>query len=224
MEQPHCGQSGDSPGWPQLEMLGLRTPRPPLVLRHQRLLIGSGAGAQIRLKSAAIDSLHAVLFPSATGCLLRDLASASGSFVNDQPVRQAALRDGDRIRIGPFDFRYADSRPLPPHSPDAPPAAARLEEVGTGQSAILAGSTLLIGSASGCDLVLQDPSVAQRHALLSNFAGRYILQNLGPPGTLSVNGQGIVHQPVRFGARGIPPRRHRSRCPPDRSTPPPPRR
>lgn len=134
MEQPHSAPSSDSALWPQLEMLGLKTPRAPLMLRHPRLVIGSGDGVQIRLNSPHISPRHAAILSSPAGCFLRDLDSASGTFLNDKRVQEAQVNDQDQIRIGPFVFRYTAASAIaspPPRqtmaprqsvAPEAPPS------------------------------------------------------------------------------------------------------
>lgn len=98
-------------------MLGLKTPRPPLPLRRPRLVIGSDERAQIRLKSPDIAPRHAEIFSSPTGWQLRDLDSPSGTFVNDQRIQESRLGDQDRIRIGPFVFRFRPAGTLPVAAP-----------------------------------------------------------------------------------------------------------
>jgi hypothetical protein len=122
MEQPHNTQSPQPALWPSLEMLGLKTPRPALPLRRPRLVIGSDERAQIRLKSPDIAARHAVISSSSTGWFLRDLDSPSGTFVNDQRIGEVQLNDQDRIRIGPFVFRYLapSLEPSAPKEPAAP--------------------------------------------------------------------------------------------------------
>jgi hypothetical protein len=125
MKQPQDRPSQDPSLWPSLEMLGLKTPRPPLVLRHRRLVIGSSDRAQIRLKSFDIAARHAVISSSPTGWLLCDLDSATGTFVNDRRVQEVRLDDADEIRIGPFVFCFREAVAVPAAPPlELSPVAA----------------------------------------------------------------------------------------------------
>lgn len=47
---------------------------------------------------------HFQLFSDKTGCLVRDLESSNGTFVNGNRVIEAALLDGDQIRAGRTTF------------------------------------------------------------------------------------------------------------------------
>src|SRR4051812_26459040 len=124
MLQPQRGQNGVSSPWPQLERLGLRTPRPPVGLGQPRPRTGPGRGTQIRLNSSPTDAVHAELTSSPMGLLLRDLDSSSGTFINDKRVQEALLSDQDQIRIGPFVFRYIAAASSAPTAPKE--AAAHL--------------------------------------------------------------------------------------------------
>ena len=49
---------------------------------------------------------------------VKDVASSSGTFVNDKPVKEQALTSGDRVRFGDIEFFFVTTQgPLPP-SPD----------------------------------------------------------------------------------------------------------
>ena len=68
-------------------------------------LLGQAPGCDVRLNADSVHPLHCAIFHSPDGLLLRDLGSASGTFVNDQRVATCPLRDGDTLAIGPFQFR-----------------------------------------------------------------------------------------------------------------------
>jgi pSer/pThr/pTyr-binding forkhead associated (FHA) protein len=36
--------------------------------------------------------------------VVEDLGSANGTYVNDRPIQQARLRDGDRLRVADHEF------------------------------------------------------------------------------------------------------------------------
>ena len=81
-------------------------------------------------RTLALSGRHCEIVASAAGPVLRDL-STNGTFVNGAKVRMAgdlALRDGDRIEIGPFVIAVSGP-PMParqaaaaPPGPAAPPA------------------------------------------------------------------------------------------------------
>jgi len=52
-----------------------------------------------------IDPLHCVLAFGLDGVQLRDLNSVHGTYVNGERVENVTLRDGDLLKVGPFQFR-----------------------------------------------------------------------------------------------------------------------
>lgn len=70
-----------------------------LVERAPRTL-GAGAAADVTLHDPALSPVHLAVWRDGGALLVRDLDSQTGTFVNDLPVREAALRVGDRVQIG----------------------------------------------------------------------------------------------------------------------------
>jgi pSer/pThr/pTyr-binding forkhead associated (FHA) protein len=64
-------------------------------------VIGRGGEADIRIDDPLAAERHARLEPLGDAVLLRDLGSATGSLVNGVQVRDALLRPGDQVVIGP---------------------------------------------------------------------------------------------------------------------------
>ncbi len=67
--------------------------------------IGRTAGCDIRLNVDGVDPMHCVLIASPEGVQLRDLNNGQGTYVNDERVEAAWLSHGDRLKVGPFEFR-----------------------------------------------------------------------------------------------------------------------
>jgi pSer/pThr/pTyr-binding forkhead associated (FHA) protein len=53
-----------------------------------------------------ISKEHSEVRMVAGACVLVDLASANGTFVNDEHIAERALQDGDRVRLGLMEFVY----------------------------------------------------------------------------------------------------------------------
>src|SRR5260370_11096581 len=65
--------------------------------------IGRDAGNTVRLNDTEISRRHAELYQKAGDerhYHLRDVGSANGTFVNNDPVSDTALQPGDHIQIG----------------------------------------------------------------------------------------------------------------------------
>src|SRR5947209_2905542 len=64
--------------------------------------IGRDAGNTIRLNDTEVSRRHAELYqkPGDRHYHLRDVGSANGTFVNNEPVSDAPLQPGDQVLVG----------------------------------------------------------------------------------------------------------------------------
>ncbi len=70
-----------------------------------RITIGRDLSNDITLDAPNVSRFHAVIEKSGQRYLLRDLQSANGTFVNDQPLTDEAwINPEDAIRVGPYRF------------------------------------------------------------------------------------------------------------------------
>lgn len=63
--------------------------------------IGRGSHNQINLGDLAVSRVHAAVAYDGNDCVIRDLSSTNGMYINDVRVREATLKRGSTIRIGP---------------------------------------------------------------------------------------------------------------------------
>lgn len=80
-----------------------------LKLTDELVTIGSGKEAVLRIAGEGIAPVHCAVRLDQGKCVLKDLGSETGTFVNDQRVELCALRAGDRVRIGPAVFEIANA-------------------------------------------------------------------------------------------------------------------
>jgi pSer/pThr/pTyr-binding forkhead associated (FHA) protein len=72
-----------------------------LVIGHGGLRIGRMTDNDLVLEDPKASRYHAHIMPSRAGLLIKDLHSANGVFVNEEPIETGALlADADVIRIG----------------------------------------------------------------------------------------------------------------------------
>jgi two-component system, cell cycle response regulator len=74
--------------------------------------IGRGSSSQVRLQDDGISRRHARIVRIGSDVYVEDLESANGTIVNGERVARAALKDGDKIRIGSttiLKFTYHDN-------------------------------------------------------------------------------------------------------------------
>ncbi len=64
------------------------------------LIIGRSSKCDLQVDQESVSRNHAKIVNSGQRVLIRDLGSTNGTYVNDQPVEEFILRDGDLIKIG----------------------------------------------------------------------------------------------------------------------------
>ena len=85
-----------SPGYPPQKVKLVRT----------QCTIGRSVRADIAIPDSFASRLHVKLRADGTTYVLEDLQSTNGSFVNGHRVERAELKDGDKVRIGPFELYF----------------------------------------------------------------------------------------------------------------------
>jgi len=80
-----------------------------IALDGRDVVIGRAASNDLQLDNDSVSRTHAIVSRTPHGFVLRDQESTNGSFVNDQPVRERALKDGDQIRIGRAMLKFLTS-------------------------------------------------------------------------------------------------------------------
>ena len=82
------------------------------VTRHPVLPGGISVGTSpendIQLADAFVSYRHARITETAAGCVLKDLGSSNGTWINEKRIKWQVLRDGDLIDIGPLRFEFID--------------------------------------------------------------------------------------------------------------------
>ena len=88
----------------------LRSDDPPVVMRlpaGASRIIGRSPRADFVVDSPLLSRLHCRLSATDAGLTVEDLQSTNGTYVNGERVRQAPLRDGDRLRLGRYEMTAA---------------------------------------------------------------------------------------------------------------------
>ncbi len=87
--------------YPTGSTMGTRYP-----LADQALVIGRGEDCAIQIHDHSVSRRHARIDHCPDGFFVHDQQSTNGSFVNDRPVTDALLHDGDYLRVGNCIFRF----------------------------------------------------------------------------------------------------------------------
>jgi diguanylate cyclase (GGDEF)-like protein len=80
-----------------------------VALERDEVVIGRSSSATLQLDMDNVSRSHAHVARTPLGWVIKDLGSTNGTFVNDQPVREHILRDGDQIRIGRAMLKFLTS-------------------------------------------------------------------------------------------------------------------
>ncbi|MBN1334484.1 MAG: FHA domain-containing protein [Deltaproteobacteria bacterium] len=96
---------------PRLDVLAGPGMRATYPLSGIGLTLGRSEQRDVVLADPAASRRHAEVFQQDGRWYLRDFGSINGTWVNDQRIREHALQDGDRIRIGSVEMRFVDPAP-----------------------------------------------------------------------------------------------------------------
>jgi pSer/pThr/pTyr-binding forkhead associated (FHA) protein len=99
-----------------------------------QFLIGRDPECHLRPTSQLISKRHCAILVNEDKAFVRDFESTNGTLVNDEPVKsERQLRNQDRLKVGPLEFRVeleaAPPSKQPTASPDDETAAAMLLSV-----------------------------------------------------------------------------------------------
>jgi hypothetical protein len=98
------------------------------------LVIGRTPDNDLQIDNLAVSTHHAHVFYEENQLWVEDLSSLNGTFLNDQRVQRAALKNGDKITIGKHHVAVEVSGDisatmvLPMDSPKKIPAVPKVEE------------------------------------------------------------------------------------------------
>jgi general secretion pathway protein A len=95
-------------------------------LKPGRLVIGRTSDNDIQIDSKFISRHHCQIVTQADSCLIEDLNSTNGIFVQSKRVRRHNLNDGDVVKVGQHEIMYIDERQ--PRLRGGEPEGAALEK------------------------------------------------------------------------------------------------
>jgi two-component system cell cycle response regulator len=75
-------------------------------LSEAAVVVGRGEDCAIQIHDHSVSRRHARIEHCPDGFYVHDLQSTNGTFVNDRPVTNALLHDGDYLRVGNCIFRF----------------------------------------------------------------------------------------------------------------------
>jgi len=75
-------------------------------LNAPSLVIGRSSKCDIQIDQESISRNHTKMVNTGKSILIRDLGSTNGTYVNDEPIDEYVMRDGDLIKIGRTIFKF----------------------------------------------------------------------------------------------------------------------
>src|SRR4051812_40913074 len=75
-------------------------------LNAASMIIGRSSKCDIQIDQESISRNHSKIVNTGKSILVRDLGSTNGTYVNDEPIDEYVLRDGDLIKIGRTIFKF----------------------------------------------------------------------------------------------------------------------
>jgi pSer/pThr/pTyr-binding forkhead associated (FHA) protein len=184
---------------PALIVLGRHSATPPIALTRPAIVIGSRSNARIHLVSSKISRAHALLIQDSGVTYIRDLASRTGVQINDEPVREALLHDGDIIGVGSFRFRFVAGPNALSDDQEPPAPAAELVPLQGGPALPIEQRVTLIGRRHASDVPLLEESASTAHAALFRINGHHAVRDLGSRTGTYVNGISTRQHELRPG-------------------------
>jgi serine protease Do len=154
------------------------------------LVIGR-QGADLVLDDTQVSRHHAVVRPIEGGMEIEDLGSANGTFVNGVAISGSQrLQDGDVVQVGRVRLTAdaAARRRAVTVLADAPGGAHVVVTRGPLAGRRYAVGTELIVGRQGADLLIDDPQVSRRHAVVRASDGQLQVEDLGSANGTFVNG------------------------------------
>ena len=75
-------------------------------LAQNSTVIGRSSKVDIQIDEESISRNHATIENDGESICIRDLKSTNGTYVNDDPINETTLRDGDQVKIGRTIFKF----------------------------------------------------------------------------------------------------------------------
>jgi|GEM_PF-4740568 len=160
-------------------------PDRPVVLSRPITFIGQRRDAHVRVPVGGVSSLHAIIAIDSSGAWIYDLASRTGTSLNDQKVSEARLKSEDTLKIGAATFHFVDSRSGLTDESSLVPYSI---EISDGTSLAASGRFFTIGRRPGSNWRLESPDVSLTHSMICQLDGRLFLRDAGSRSGTHLNG------------------------------------
>lgn len=186
---------------------------PATIRSAGELRLGSAGDCDVCLQGDGIAAVHARITLDDDGAMLRLQGDGVPVQLNDRLVESLAfLHDGDLIAIGEhrLEVGVLGEKQAPRGAEEPDERATRVRRVAPRY--VLRGVTgsqfgrlipiygrLVIGRGADCDLVLDEPGLSRRHAVLEALPDGLFLRDMGSANGSFVNGSRVRDTALRHG-------------------------
>lgn len=192
----------------------LGSDRPPVSMESGVITIGRDASNDIVLDVDGIQPVHARITLDNDGAMLRLLQPDLDVRLNQRRVESLAfLHDGDILELGGTPIAVQVTADAASTNTSGDPGDGRVTRVRrVAPRFILRGVTgsqfgrlipiygrLVIGRSSDCDLILDEPGLSRRHAVIEALPDGLFLRDLGSANGSFLNGNRVRDASLRHG-------------------------
>ncbi|MFC1935847.1 FHA domain-containing protein [Chloroflexota bacterium] len=182
-------------------------------LKEGDTTIGRGQENDVAIADAAVSRRHALVKHQEGKSLLLDLGSSSGTKVNRQPISGKALCTGGVISVGQTQLFMVDveaqEEAAIPAAAEGATMVAQPEAGGgiliarsgpdAGKSFTMVQGENAIGRDPECQILLTDPAVSRRHAMVRRQGDSCIVYDMGSRTGTRVDGETLIGRDLSAG-------------------------
>jgi ABC-type multidrug transport system ATPase subunit len=160
------------------------------LLRGENVVVGRAAEVDLVLSHPEVSRRHCrILFEQETW-FVEDLGSQRGTAVNGNRISgRTTLKPGDQIQIGPVTLAFGIGSEEPSVVTELANPVGSVFFKGVPTADIPLGSDLVFGRSDEVDVLLSDPVVSRRHAMIEAGPNGYRLLDLHSKSGSFVNGR-----------------------------------
>jgi ABC-type multidrug transport system ATPase subunit/pSer/pThr/pTyr-binding forkhead associated (FHA) protein len=160
------------------------------LLRSQNVVVGRAAEVDLILSHPEVSRRHCRILLESEIWFVEDLGSQRGTAVNGNRISgRTALKPGDQIQIGPVTLAFGVGSEESLGTTELANPIGSVLYKGTPTADIPLGSDLIFGRGEEVDVLLSDPVVSRRHAMIEVGPKGYRLLDLHSKSGSFVNGR-----------------------------------
>jgi ABC-type multidrug transport system ATPase subunit len=175
-------------------------------LRSENVVLGRAAEVDLILAHPEVSRRHCRILFESESWFVEDLGSQRGTAVNGNRISgRTPLKNGDQIQIGPVTLAFGVSYEESVGAVELANPIGSVLYKGVPTADIPLGSDLIFGRSDEVDVLLSDPVISRRHAMIESGPKGYRLLDLHSKSGSFVNGRRfdehdlVIGDQVQFG-------------------------